>query len=423
MPGGNMRLNGNSWEAVQSKTFTKWVNARLGEHSLGPLDDICTDFADGTALIQLLEIIGDASLGRFNRAPRMRIQKVENVNTALDFIRARKINLTNIGAEDIVDANRKLILGMIWIIILRFTIEDISEEGLSAMDGLLLWCQRKTAPYDDVRVRDFSHSWRDGLAFCALIHRHRPDLLDYHALDKRDARGNTALAFDVAERCLGIPRLLDVEDVCDVAKPDERSVMTYVAQYFHAFSSLSRAETAGRRLGKFADVVQSVFDMQHDYEARVARLLAAVHAQQDAWAHTKLEPVYAKARAQSDAFNAYKASTKRTWTHEKIELDTLLGDIQTKRVTYNLAPFVPRTGLAPRDLESAWIALAAAEVRHRKAINQHIRTSRDALQRRYGAEANAVQAVLNSIAHALAALCGELNDQLDTVTGLIARTR
>ncbi|KAJ2172769.1 alpha-actinin, partial [Coemansia sp. RSA 532] len=236
----------------------------------------------------------------------------ENVNLALDFIRGRKINLTNIGAEDIVDANRKLILGMIWIIILRFTIEDISEEGLSAMDGLLLWCQRKTAPYDDVRVRDFSYSWQDGLAFCALIHRHRPDLLDYYALDKRDARGNMELAFDVAERCLGIPRLLDVEDVCDAAKPDERSVMTYVAQYFHAFSSLSKAETAGRRLGKFADVVQTVFDMQHDYEDRVARLLAAIRAQQDTWTHTKLESVYAKARAMSDEFNEYKASTKRT---------------------------------------------------------------------------------------------------------------
>ncbi|KAJ2849218.1 alpha-actinin [Coemansia brasiliensis] len=429
MPGGNLRSNprhspaNNSWEAVQSKTFTKWVNARLSEQSLGPLEDICKDFSDGTALIHLLEIIGDASLGRFNHSPRMRIQKVENVNLALDFIRSRKINLTNIGAEDIVDSNRKLILGMIWIIILRFTIEDISQEGLSAMDGLLLWCQRKTAPYEEVNVQDFSYSWQDGLAFCALIHRHRPDLLDYNALNKRDFRGNTALAFDVAERYLGIPRLLDVEDVCDVAKPDERSVMTYVAQYFHAFSSLSKAETAGRRLGKFADVMQSVFDMQHDYDARVSRLIAAVRAQQKDWSHTTFEAVYAKARQQSDAFNKYKATLKRSWTHEKIELDTLLGNIQTKRVTYNLTPFVPRPGLTPQDLEAVWNELAAAEVRHRKTINQYIRQSRDALQRRYGAEANGIQSVLNSIAHALAALCGELDDQLATVKSLISKAR
>ncbi|KAJ2776472.1 alpha-actinin [Coemansia interrupta] len=430
MPGGHQR-NGaqahpsadKTWETVQSKTFTKWVNARLAEHELPPLNNICTDFSDGTALIHLLEIIGDASLGRFNHNPRMRIQKVENVNLALDFIRSRNISLTNIGAEDIVDSNHKLILGMIWIIILRFTIEDINEEGLSAMDGLLLWCQRKTAPYKEVDVTNFSYSWQDGLAFCALIHRHRPDLLDYHALDKRDAHGNTALAFEVAERYLGIPQLLDVEDVVDAAKPDERSVMTYVAQYFHAFSSLSKAETAGRRLGKFADVMQSVYDMQHDYEARVGRLISAIHAQQGDWRRTHFEAVYASARALSDAFIKYKGGIKRTWTDEKIELDTLLGNIQTKRVTYNLAPFVPKPGLTPRDLETAWTELAAAEVRHRKAINQYIRESRDILQRNYGTEANKVHALLSGISADLAALNGELEAQLQTVHGLIERAR
>ena len=87
------------------------------------------------------------------------------------------------------------------------------------MKGLLLWCQKRTTPYaSDFFIKDFTFSWQDGLALCGLIHRHRPDLIDYWALNKKDRHGNTALAFDVAERHLGIPKLFGVEDIVDVVK-------------------------------------------------------------------------------------------------------------------------------------------------------------------------------------------------------------
>lgn len=99
----------------------------------------------------------------------MRVQRFENVNTCLIFIKSRGIQLTNIGAEDVVDGNRKIILGLIWTLILRFTISDIGVEGLTAKEGLLLWCQRKTACYEEVEVRDFDRSWNDGLALYVML--------------------------------------------------------------------------------------------------------------------------------------------------------------------------------------------------------------------------------------------------------------
>jgi hypothetical protein len=110
----------------------------------------------------------------------------------------------------------------------------------NAKEGLLAWVQKKTKNYagvDPPSVTNFHKNWANGLAFCALIHRHLPGKLDYDSLDAKDAAGNLEKAFSVAES-LGIPRLLDVEDML-VSKPDERSVMCQVFEYYQYVSSFA----------------------------------------------------------------------------------------------------------------------------------------------------------------------------------------
>ncbi|RUS25260.1 hypothetical protein BC938DRAFT_472411 [Jimgerdemannia flammicorona] len=410
-----------TWEFVQQKTFTKWFNTKLDAHNIKPIQNLEADISDGVRLIQLLEIIGDTTLGKYTKNPKMRIQKLENVSKALDFIKHRGVPLTNIGAEDIVDNNLKLILGMIWTIILRFTIADISQEGLTAKEGLLLWCQRKTAPYPEVNVRDFTYSWTDGLAFCALIHRHRPDLLDFDSLDKTDRHGNTALAFEVAERHLGITKLLDVEDVCDISKPDERSVMTYVAEYFHAFSALDKVETAGRRVAKFAEVMNSVWEMQHDYERRVLGLMESVENQKSVWERSRFDGSYTDAKRQASEFFSYKNTDKRAWIAEKRDVDTLLGNIQTKLKTYNLAPYTAPLGLTLTDLDEVWDSLLDAEATRHRAINSKIRDIKENLRKSFATAANDFQRQLNTISTELASLQGDLDYQLSRVNSLTSK--
>ncbi|PWN31769.1 uncharacterized protein FA14DRAFT_151224 [Meira miltonrushii] len=403
------------WEDVQAKTFCKWLNTKLESRDLPPMRSLTTDLSDGVRLIELMEIMGDTSLGRYYKNPRMRVQQAENVNKALDFIKSRGVILTNVGAEDIVDGNLKLILGMIWTLILRFTIADISEEGVNAKEGLLLWCQRKTAPYKEVDVKDFTYSWQSGLAFCALIHRHRPDLLNYDSLDKTDKHACTRTAFDVAQQHLGIPQLLDVEDLCDVKKPDERSVMTYVAQYFHAFSSMEQAEVVSRRVAKFADVMQSAWMMQNDYERRAKELLHAMIEVQNAWTAAAFAGTYADARLQLKSFNEYKAGSKRIWVQERTDLGALLSNIQTKLKTYHLREWLPLEGLRQGDLDSAWALLAKSEASRSRRINAEIRNAKDSLRVRFANLANAFEQNLRNITTEIVSLSGDLSEQLVNV--------
>ncbi|KAJ6072261.1 hypothetical protein PENARI_c002G08903 [Penicillium arizonense] len=405
------------WINVQQKTFTKWLNDKLKARSLA-IDDLVTDLSDGVILIHLLEILGGESLGRYASKPKLRVQRFENVNKSLDFIKGRRIQMTNIGAEDIVDGNQKIILGLIWTLILRFTISDINEEGMTAKEGLLLWCQRKTACYDDVEVRDFSSSWNNGLAFCALLDIHRPDLIDYDSLDKSDHRGNMKLAFEIASNEIGIPDLLDVDDVCDVPRPDERSLMTYIAYWFHAFSQLERVENAGRRVEKFVNNMHGAWDMQNSYERRVKELLRLIRGQRDHWKTASFEGTYKDAKEQAHQFSLYKRNEKRQWVAEKSDLAALLGNIKTKLGTYRLRPYDPPQELSPENCDREWEILTRDEHERSQLINETIRDIKNQLRRSFADKANDFALTLKTLSLAISGLDGDVEDQLDHVKRL-----
>ncbi|XP_064403007.1 alpha-actinin-1-like [Halichondria panicea] len=349
-----------AWERQQKKTFTAWCNSHLRKVGV-KINELDQDFRDGSSLLRLLELISGDKVPPAEKRGKMRVHKIANVNKALKFISEHGVKLAGIGAEEIVDGNLKMTLGMIWTIILRFAIQDISVEELSAKEGLLLWCQRKTAPYKNVNVNNFHISFKDGLAFCALIHRHRPDLIDYDSLKKGNDMDNLNLAFEVAEKHLDIPKMLDAEDIVATPKPDERAIMTYVSSYYHAFSSSAQAEQAAKRIGQVLDVNKENEKMMEDYEQMATTLLEWI-ASTMPWVEDRTpETTLPETQSRLEEFRQYSTVTKPPKAQEKGELETHFHTLQTKLRLSNRPAYVPSEGKLVSDVNTSWKNLEAGE--------------------------------------------------------------
>ncbi|XP_051952738.1 protein-methionine sulfoxide oxidase mical3a-like [Xyrauchen texanus] len=114
-------------------------------------------------------------------------------------------------------------------------LDKLLQESIVRSSKLLNWCQRQTEGCRGVRVSDLTTSWKSGLALCALIHRYRPDLIDFDSLDENDVQKNNQLAFDVAEKEFGISPIMTGKEMSVVVEPDKLSMVMYLSQFFEMF--------------------------------------------------------------------------------------------------------------------------------------------------------------------------------------------
>nr|XP_020450670.1 smoothelin-like protein 2 [Monopterus albus] len=106
---------------------------------------------------------------------------------------------------------------------------------------MLQWCRSKTRRYEGVNIENFSSSWSDGLAFCALIHRFFPDAFDYSSLKSEEREKNFTLAFQMAESLADCCPLLEVSDMIMMGNnPDPMCVFTYVQSLCQSLSKIEK---------------------------------------------------------------------------------------------------------------------------------------------------------------------------------------
>ncbi|XP_067100070.1 calmin [Osmerus mordax] len=268
-------------EVVQKRTFTRWMNLHL-EKCNPPMEvqDLFRDIQDGQILMALLEELSGCKLLHGFKKSSHRIFRLNNIAKVLTFLEERNVKLVSIDAADVADGNASIVLGLIWNIILFFQIKELtgniksqfpSSSSLSSIPTssdsdtshsstpseerrpsiamrdhgkviktLLQWVQRRTRKYG-VAVQDFGKSWTSGLAFLAVIKSIDPTLVDMRRSLLRTAKENLEDAFRTAHYSLGIPRLLEPEDVT-INPPDEQSIMTYVSQFLEHFPGIEEPQ-------------------------------------------------------------------------------------------------------------------------------------------------------------------------------------
>ncbi|XP_068794941.1 utrophin isoform X5 [Struthio camelus] len=241
---------------VQKKTFTKWINARFSKSGNPPIKDMFTDLKDGRKLLDLLEGLTGKPLPKERGSTR--VHALNNVNRVLQVLHQNNVELVNIGGTDIVDGNHKLTLGLLWSIILHWQVKDVMKNIMSDLQQtnsekiLLSWVRQSTRPYSQVNVLNFTTSWADGLAFNAVIHRHKPELFSWDKVIKMSPVERLEHAFSIAKNHLGIEKLLDPEDVA-VQLPDKKSIIMYLTSLFEVLpkqvtmEDIREVETLPRR--------------------------------------------------------------------------------------------------------------------------------------------------------------------------------
>ncbi|XP_032910197.1 utrophin isoform X3 [Catharus ustulatus] len=241
---------------VQKKTFTKWINARFSKSGKAPVKDMFTDLKDGRKLLDLLEGLTGKPLPKERGSTR--VHALNNVNRVLQVLHQNNVELVNIGGTDIVDGNHKLTLGLLWSIILHWQVKDVMKNIMSDLQQtnsekiLLSWVRQSTRPYSQVNVLNFTTSWADGLAFNAVIHRHKPELFSWDKITKMSPVERLENAFNIAKNHLGIEKLLDPEDVA-VQLPDKKSIIMYLTSLFEVLpkqvtmEDIREVETLPRR--------------------------------------------------------------------------------------------------------------------------------------------------------------------------------
>lgn len=229
----------DQWIPLQITVFTRWVNGQLKGVSETEIQDITKDLSNGVSLVQLAQVLTKKDAPRaWNQSPVRNVDMVQNCDLAIEMFKEDGVQIIGISGKDVNDNNQKLILGLIWSLILRYSIsksvqkasdqesaeEQPQQSNKSNKEALMAWANERVKGY--ANVEDFQPY---DLAMCALLDSYVPDKINYNELTPGEVEKNSTFATN-AMNDLGIPVYIYPEDVVKNGdKVDEKTLLTQLS--------------------------------------------------------------------------------------------------------------------------------------------------------------------------------------------------
>jgi len=347
-------------------------------HDIPQFTDIVGALKDGVVLVALLEELSETKFPEKN-APKpttQRIKQIEGCNAALKWCWNLGIDLRNKPqSEDFVDARENPILGLIWALMMKFMKigDDEDSQKLNARDALLMWVNSKCPEFGGIEnfKKTAKSPFHNGMALCALIHKHRPKLIpEYPTLDPSHAIKNIELAQEAAFKYFQLEKFLTATDV---TKLDENSMFIYVSEFYYGVAEQKKLDLAARRLTKLIKLTKENDKLKEEYNETAATYKKSLLVVEDMLHDVTIDNTMAGAKKRLDDFyKIYKQDQKNVLLGSQLNLERLYNSLAMRLAHHKRPEFIPPEGVTLADVQKAIHHLELVEVERSQALHAEL---------------------------------------------------
>jgi len=364
------------WLRLQKKIFTRWVNQKLTPRKV-KIDDVVTDLKNGWNLIYLVEVLSETEMpdkGKLAKDPKARMQMIDNCNKALEYtFKSGVESKLKPSAENLVDGHETSVLGLIYGIFIKFMkLEDDEEDGapsVSFPDALKMWVTNQLTGYDNVKIQNMTKSFHNGLAFCALIHKFRPKLIDYKSLSPSDEEKNLNIAFSAAEKYFGLEKYLTCDDI---KKLDDKSMVVYLSEYYYGIAQQRKVDLAARRIHKLIEFTQENDKLRADYKSIGGQLVPHFDKVEKLLNDIVSDNTMAGIKKRLAEFHDFKKQDKGTIFREFFSLETIFQNLARRLLQHKRPEFKAAAGQSVPELRTRLTSMEAKEKERNIALNKEM---------------------------------------------------